>query len=77
MPVVTDCKGVVLEVGDRVRVFQSSEVSLATIKELTDSPTLNASGWWVDIEKDDLNGIEGMPSYLLEKLDPDEYKLSA
>jgi len=48
-------------------VRQDDGVSLATVVEDTGSPTVNAPGTWVDIQKDDRGGVEGMPSYLLER----------
>ena len=65
---VYDWHGNKLNKGDRVEVHQDEGVSMATVVEtFPDNPTINEPGHWVDIEKDNMGGVEGIPSYLLEK----------
>lgn len=64
---ITDMNGQPILEGSRVRVHQEEEISLATVMDVSlNSPTVRDNGWWVDIEKDDKQGLEGMMSYILE-----------
>lgn len=67
MIIVMDMNGVPIYEGDRVKVHQEEEVSLATVMDISNPvPTKRSNGYWVDIEKDDKQGLEGMMSYILE-----------
>jgi len=67
---VTDKNGVAIVSGQTVFVHQEEETRKAKVVEpFPDSPTVNAPGWWVDINFGD--GIQGMMSYIIE-VDTDE-----
>ena len=58
--------------GDRVVIHQDEGDSFATVVECTGVPTINDKGFWVDVIKDykpgELHGVQGIPSYILEKI---------
>lgn len=65
---VIDKNGVRLEVGQKVLVHTEDAVKKAVvIKLFPNNPTVKAPGHWVDIDTGE--GVEGMPSYLLEVVD--------
>jgi hypothetical protein len=65
MSLVVDRKGVVIQAGQRVRVFQVHEITEGiVIDPFPDNPTKDKEGHWVDIDRG--HGYEGMMSYLLE-----------
>jgi hypothetical protein len=66
---ITDMNGEELKARQIVNVHQEDQVSTAWIVDTfaeDPSPTVNEAGWWVDINKGE--GVEGMPSYILEVL---------
>lgn len=70
--IILDMNGKSLREGDKVRVHQDSGISLATVMDISNPlPTLNQEGWWIDIEKEEKQGLEGMMTYILELIDED------
>lgn len=62
--------GVPIRNGDRVRVHQKEGISLATVMDVSNpNQTWSQPGHWIDIEKDDKQGLEGMMTYILEVID--------
>jgi len=64
---VRDMNGVEIHKGQRVRVHQKDETSIARVVGFLGIQTQAEQGHWVDIDKG--NGPEGMMSYILEKID--------
>jgi hypothetical protein len=75
MSIVDDADGIIRDmggrrvtVGSKVRVHQEDRIRTAVVHKLQlNQPTKNAPGYWVDIDSGE--GLEGMPSYLLEVID--------
>ena len=64
---VLDMNGVVIQVGCKALVHQDEGISTCTVYDVfPDYPTVNQEGYWVDIEKDEGEGLELMMSYVLE-----------
>ena len=65
--IVLDKNGKRLLPEDKIRChFTEEPPKDGVVGALLDSPTVNEPGYWVDV---DLGcGLEGMPSYILEKL---------
>jgi len=67
MNLVVDRKGVPIQVGHKIRVFQDEGTTEGVVVEvMSDAPTKNEVGHWVDIDRGD--GYEGMMSYIIEVL---------
>lgn len=62
--------GYELFTGDRVEVHQDEGMRMATVAKLIDSQTTLEPGYWVDVTFDGNSGLEeGIPSYILKKVD--------
>lgn len=60
-----DRNGVTIRVNDHVTVHQVNGNNFsAVVCEVTDRPTVNDTGYWVDVDRG--QGREGFPSYILE-----------
>ena len=65
---VVDMNGAAIRAGQAVLVHQDEETRSAIVVEpLPDRPTINATGYWVDVNIGG-RGPEGIPSYILEVL---------
>jgi len=64
-----DRKDVEINNGDYVIVYQDDKRSLGKVVDATPNrETVNEHGYWIDIDRGD--GIDGIPSYLLEVIKP-------